>query len=275
LALGISSKINAFRRSTRIVVGPAGLVRMSEVLAKTRVAKMWGREFGPVPVRMKALDGAPLAIRPGTSDLQDALEFYTLGLYLPDPRAGLSEPRQIVELGCNIGAALTALGVRFPTAALLGVEPAAESIALARRNTAIFGSRCTLVQSAIWDTPTELVVDRGGGKGAYGFRVRPRLPADPPEEAAIPALDIDSLLRRYMPDGPIDHMLLNIEGTERRVLEAGGEWLGRVRSLNIESQPEYGFGAEECMALLTEHGFDCERLPRFPKFISAVRAGRP
>jgi FkbM family methyltransferase len=271
LRLGISSKINALRRSIPIAAGPAGVGRMSEVLVKTRFAKIRGRPYGPVAVPMKALDGAPLAIRPGTTDLQDALEFYTLGLYLPDPRAGLEQPRQIVELGCNIGAALTALGVRFPTATLLGVEPAGESLAVARRNTAGFGSRCTLVQLAIWDTIENLVVDRSGGKGAYGFQVRPRRPSDPPEDAVVPAIDVDSLLARYMPDGPIDHLVMNIEGTERRVLEAGGDWLGRVRSLKIESHPEYDFSTDECVSLLEGHGFRCTPVPRFPKFVSAVR----
>jgi FkbM family methyltransferase len=271
LALGISSKISAWRRSMPIAAGPAGVGRMNEVLVKTRLAKLRGREFGPVAVPMKALGGAPLAIRPGTTDLQDALEFYTLGLYLPDPRVELRQPRQIVELGCNIGAALTALGVRFPTAALLGVEPAGESLALARRNTAPFGSRCTLVQAAIWDSVEELVVDRSSEKGAYGFQVRPRRPSDPPEDGVVPALDVDTLLHRHMPDGPIDHMVMNIEGTERRVLEAGGDWIGRVRSLKIESHPEFGFSTAECMSLLERHGFDCAPVPQFPKFVSAVR----
>jgi FkbM family methyltransferase len=270
--LGISSKLNALRRSVPIAAGPAGVARMSEVLVKTRLAKMRGRPFAAVAVPMKALGGAPLEIRPGTTDLQDALEFYTLDLYLPDPRAELEQPCQIVELGCNIGAALTALGVRFPRARLLGVEPAGESLALARRNTAPFGPRCTLVQVAIWDSVESLIIDRSGGHGAYGFQVRPRRPSDPPEEPAVQATDVDTLLAEHMPDGPIDHMVLNIEGTERRVLEAGGEWLRRVRSLKIESHPEYGFSTEDCIAVLEGHGFRCTPVPRFPKFVSAVRA---
>ena len=254
-----------------IAAGPAGVARTCEVLVKTRLAKMRGRPFRPVAVPMKALAGAALEIRPGTSDLQNVLEFYTLDLYRPDPRAGIENPRQIVELGCNIGAALAALGVRFPSARLLGVEPAGESLALARRNTALFGSRCTLVQAAIWDTATDLVVDRGGEKGAYGFTVRPRAPADP-FDLSVPAIDVDSLLAEQMPKGPIDHLLMNIEGSERRVLEAGGRWLERVRSLKIESHPEFGFSTEECIALLERHGFRGEPVPQFPKFVSAVRA---
>lgn len=267
----LESKVEAYRRSVRLGAGATGVARMSEVLAKTFVAKRSNREFHQVAVPMKALEGTPLHIRPGTSDLQDALEFYTLWLHLPAAEAGIEDPRQIVELGCNIGAALTSLAVHFPAAQVLGVEPDPKNAAMARFNAEPFGSRVTIVEGAIWDKVANLVVDRVSFRGSNGFAVREELPSDPPGQAFATAVDVDTLLAEHMPEGPIDHMVINIEGTEPRILRRGGEWIRRCRSIKMESHPERGFSAEEAIALLEGHGFRAWREPDFPKFIVAVR----
>ncbi len=267
----LGNKVNVFRRSIRIVAGGGGVARMSELLAKTFVAKRSRFEFGQVAVPMKALDGASLQMRPATSDLQDAYEFYTLWIHLPDAESGVEDPRQIVELGCNIGAALTSLGVHFPAARVLGVEPDRANAALARANTSILAPRATIVEAAIWDSITDLVVDRSGEEGSNGFFVRAALPTDPPGQTVAAATDVDTLLAEHMPEGPIDHMVINIEGTEPRILRKGGAWIGRCRSIKMETHPARGFSAEEAIALLEGHGFRAWREPRYPKFVVAVR----
>ena len=53
-----------------------------------------------------------------------------------------------------MGAALTALAVRYPGATLLGVEPDPGNAALAARNVAAFGDRCKVRRSRASGTPT-------------------------------------------------------------------------------------------------------------------------
>lgn len=58
-----------------------------------------------------------------------------------------------------------------------------------------------------------------------------------------------------MPSGAIDFMTVTIEGTEPRLLSAGGEWADRLRSIRVEFHPERGFTAEDCIGLLEGLGF--------------------
>lgn len=123
--------------------------------------------------------------------------------------------RQICELGSNIGTALAGLAVRYPDARLLGVEADPSNAALARANVAGYGARCQVVEAAVWDQEAELVVV---GDRADALEVRPRRASDPPAPNSIRGRTVDSLLAEHMPDGAIDYMHMNVEGTEKRIL---------------------------------------------------------
>ena len=247
-------------------------MRVFQVLLLKRLRRTGGEQQEAIGVPMKALGGEALFVRPGASDLRNASYYYADDLYLP-PSAIAAQPlRQICELGSNMGAALTALAVRYPQAHLLGVEPDPGNAALAARNVARFGERCIVEQVGIWDSDVELVVDRGSAYGEHGFTVRPRSATDPAEMTGVAALKIDSVLARHMPTGEIDYMHMTIEGTEPRALRAGGDWARRVRSLRVEAHPELEYPASACIADLQALGYEAwpdERLPE--KWIYAIR----
>ncbi len=221
---------------------------------------------------MRALNGQELQVRPGTSDLRNASYYYAAALYLPPPELDRGEIKQICELGSNMGAALTALAVQFPSATLLGVEPDPGNAEIARRNVARFGDRCKLIETGIWDQDAELVVDRATVFGEHGFKVRVREEGDPADRQSISALSIDSLLARHMPEGPIDYMHMTIEGTEPRVLRAGGAWKDRVRSLCIEAHPDFGYPVPQVIADLEKLGYKAWSRPDTPaKWVYALK----
>lgn len=250
----------------RAAAGPRGALRVLGVAAATRLHSAGA----PIGVPMKGLDGGELLVRPSTSDLRNAADYYNLGLFLPPP--GLDrEPRQIVELGTNMGASLTALGHRYPGARLLGAEPDPGNAAIARRNLARFGPRAEVVEAGLWDTDTELVVE-ATDYGEHGFHLRPLADDDPPGTEATTALSLDSLLRRHLPDGEIDYMHVTIEATEARVFGAGGEWVERVLSLRSEAHPNLGYPAARCIADLEALGYRAWPDPSLPdKWVFALR----
>jgi hypothetical protein len=227
----------------------------------------------PVQVPMRALDGQALWVRPGSSDLVNAASYYSTGAYLPPDEIDLAGAKTICELGTNIGAALTALGVKSPNARLLGVEVEAGNAAVARRNLARFGERATLVERAIWSTETDLVVDRGSTHGEHGFLVRPRGSDDPPEMPSLPATTIDHLLEKEFPDGEqVDYMHVSIEGSEPEALKTAREWPKRVRSLRIELHPYFDIDRVEFISRLEELGYRTWVAPHPPdKWVFAVR----
>lgn len=207
-----------------------------------------------VPIRMRACGGEPFYVRPGSSDLLNAVAYYRYGSELPPP--GVDDPRTIVELGTNCGVVLTALGIRYPQARLLGVEPDAGNAAAAKRNLERFGDRAEVVNGAIWDVTVELTADRSPASGEHGIVVRPSEPGDPPEWTRLEGITIDDILDRHLPgDDPIDYMHITIEGSEARVLAKGGRWTDRVHSLRIELHSYFDFGSDKCIAQLEALGY--------------------
>lgn len=207
-----------------------------------------------VPIRMRACAGEPLYVRAGSSDLVNAISYYANGSQLPPP--GVSDPRTVVELGSNCGVALTALASNQPAANLLGVEPDAGNVAIARRNLARFGDRARIVQGAIWDRSEQLTVDPSNPSGEHGVAVRATRPDDPAAWGRLQGITIDELLAENLDvEIEIDYLHVSIEGAEQRVFAAGGSWVERVRSLRVELHPYFGYTADICVPQLEGLGF--------------------
>lgn len=219
---------------------------------------------------MRALAGAELSIRPGTSDLSNAVAYYSRRIYAPPP--GIQPEAAIVELGSNCGVALAALGTEFPSPRLLGAEPDAGNVAAARINTERFGERCEIVAAAIWPQATELTVVPSAERGDHGTTVRPAEPGDDPAWQRLQAITVDQLLGHLGAGVPVDYMHVSIEGSEPDVFAAGGEWPARVRSLRVEIHPYFGYRADDCIGQLRALGYRAWLAPDPPdKWVFAVR----
>jgi FkbM family methyltransferase len=213
-----------------------------------------------VPLRIRALRGERINVRPGTTDLAVIVDDYVYGHQLPPAELVSADMRQVCELGSNVGLGLAGLAALYPNARVLGVEPDPANAALARLNIEPWQDRCAVVEAAIWDEDVELTVE---GDEEYGLRVRPRRDDDAPSMPRIAAITIDSLLAEHMPEGTIDYLHLNIEGAEPRVLRAAQGWASRVRSIRVELHPDLGFYASDCIAALERLGFQTRRFETF------------
>lgn len=268
----LSSSLDRLRFIVEILRVTTGLRAAKEAVAAAAGAMgSQGGDRKPVAVPMRELGGEPLVIRPGTSDLRNAVAYYSHRLHMPPP--GVVPTRAIVELGTNCGAALTALGHAFPEARLLGVEPDLGNAEAARANTARFGDRCSVVNFAVWSESIELVVVPSPEHGDHGITVRPAKVGDDPSWARMLALTVDELLDRYLPDDdPVDYMHVSIEGSESRVFDAGGRWPERVHSLRVEAHPYYGWDKDDCIKQLTDLGYRAWAAPDPPdKWVLAIK----
>ena len=266
----IRDRLSLLSMLARSVAGFRGISRGLRVAAVSRTRS--NRHGEPVGVAMRVLGGEPLFVRPGSSDLVSAISYYSTKAYLPPSAIDDGEIRVICELGTNIGAALTALGTRYPSARLIGLEADPENARIAALNLDRFGDRAALVQKAVWSEEADLVIDRSSKHGEHGFLVRPRRPDDPPGEPPLRATTVESLLDALAPGEPVDYMHVNVEGSEPQVLGAGSAWADRVRSLRVELHPYFGFGAAECIGQLEALGYEAWVAPTPPeKWVFAVR----
>ena len=248
----LRARLLVVARILRTTAGPRAAWGAMRVAAQGRGADSSPEQAVAIP--MRALGGEPIWVRPRSSDLANAIAYYVESEHRPPP--GVENPSTIVELGSNCGVALTALAHEYPNARLLGAEPDPGNVEMAQRNVARFGGRAEVVQAAIWDETTELTVDRSSPFGEHGFSVRPSAPDDPPEWPRLNGTTVDDLFAAHLdPDQVVDYMHMTIEGTEPRVLAAGGAWPERVRAIKVELHIESGFGADECVAALEALGY--------------------
>jgi FkbM family methyltransferase len=261
----LSARLHNVRSMLRASAGAGGKLAVAKI-----VAGRSSESEETVPLPMKALDGAPLFVRPGTSDAYNATWYYLDSIFSP-PHMLSERPRIIWELGSNIGAALTALGVAYPGAQLLGVEPDPKSAAVLRRNTERFGDRCTIVESGVWDEEGDLVIDDSSEYGSHGHTTRMARPGDE-GMTTVRVTTLDALLDSHLADGErVDYMHVSVEGAEPRVFSEG-RWSERVRSLKVELHPYAGYGLEECRRQFEGQGYRTEPDRTFPdKWLLAVR----
>jgi len=136
------------------------------------------------------------------------------------------EARMIVDCGANIGLTSAFFLSRLPQASVIAIEPFAANAELCRRNLAPYGARAKVIEAAIWNRSTRLVLDTAGAS-EWGVRVRP---ATPGEDGDIAAIDIPSLGLPH-----IDILKIDIEGSEEDLFSKTEQvWLKSVSNIAIE-----------------------------------------
>ncbi len=192
----------------------------------------------PVPLRIRKLGGAPLLCRPGTTDSAVFFDALIEGYHLP-PHP-LAADCTILDLGANVGYTMADFASRYPTARIIGVELDSTNADLALRNVASFGSRCQVLQAAVWHEDGQVTY---GGKQEW-------------------------VLDRFQLDH-IDYPKMDIEGAEASVLRSDARWLQCVGCLKVEIHAPATM--EWCSELLSEAGFTCSPDNHHPHYIVAVR----
>jgi FkbM family methyltransferase len=247
---------------TRSVARVKGSIRLRRVFTDADDRRVFnealrGRSAGigrddAIKLRLRALDGGSVWIRPATSDPQVLFDAFVHGYHRP-PRRLRGEIRTIWDLGANIGLTAIDLATLFPRAAIVAVELDASNADLALRNLAPW-SRCRLIQSAVWSRDAEVSYRRWPGS-EYGSAVLPAARWDSPlPDARASAISLDSLLASSPADERIDYVKMDIEGSERFVLRDNTKWAAAVRCIQVEVHPPYT--VQRCVQDLIRLGFE-------------------
>jgi FkbM family methyltransferase len=243
-----AENLQAVLPTPRIAAARPGLAeRLAPLVGLTvgEVKRTLFRFGPPVTVALMNLMGTPLTLRPGTSDVLVVENTFVDLFHLPP--APLENPKLILDLGANIGTTMQHFAFMHRGAHVLGVELDAENAALCRDNVLPFSDRCTVVEAGI--AATDGVVRYGRVDGdEWGYAI-----GGGAGDIEAEGLSLDTLLARHAPTGDIDYLKMDIEGAERDVLRAGGDWVHRTRRIYVEVHPPYS--PDEARADLERLGF--------------------
>ncbi|HEY7076901.1 MAG TPA: FkbM family methyltransferase [Solirubrobacteraceae bacterium] len=228
-----------------------------------RVESRWARAE-PVSVRVRPLGGAPIRLRPGTSDALVLRETLRDKHHSPPPEIAARGVRNIVDLGANVGITVADNALTHPGARIVAVELDPGNAETARRNCAPWAERCQILQGAVWVADGEVAYERGAG-GEQGFTV-----VDGRDGARTRALSMQTILAHVPRGERVDYMKMDIEGVERRLL-SGGEagWAERIDSIALQVHDPYTL--EECARDLAGLGFEPRVDGRRMNYIVGVR----
>lgn len=202
-------------------------------------------------------------LRPHTSDGAVFREVWLDRRYdVPCP----VEPTTILDLGAHIGLTPRWFSDHYPDAGIIAVEPHPDSAALCRHN----APRAEVHNCAIAgaDGEAELWLPQGGHKynAATIEDTDPSFVRNEEQVGRTDTRTVDTIL-----DGRCAEIVkMDIEGSERSVFEAGGDWLDGVRLLLIETHDRFVPGCTDAVkATLNATGRDHKwaRLGSGPNFV--------
>ncbi len=178
-------------------------------------------------------------IRLRTSDLAVVAQVFVDGEY--DTDYGI-EPDFIVDAGANIGASPIYFANRFPGARVVAIEPDSANYAILESNVRRW-PQITPVHAALW--PEDAMVELSDpGYGTWGYQ------ASVSQDGSIPAMSMSRLLESTGLER-VDLLKIDIEGAERELFDASGDWIHRVEAIVIELHDQQTPGCDEAFTKAT------------------------
>jgi FkbM family methyltransferase len=161
-------------------------------------------------------------------DLRRLRRHSELAEFLQKARASGKKPL-IIDAGANIGASTIYFAGQCPDALVIALEPESENFQLLVKNTK--GLNVVPLQCALAGSPMKArIIDPG--EGFWGFRVEPV--NEQFSGKAVDCVTVNDLYKRYQSEFFAFIVKMDIEGAEKEVFSANGEWVTSTPLVIIE-----------------------------------------
>jgi FkbM family methyltransferase len=220
-----------------------------------------------VELEIAGLNGRPIWVRAGTSDVDTVWDVFIHQYHLPPARVQRRGMHMVWDLGANIGLTMADMTQRWPESRVIGVELDAANAALARRNFDTWSDRAELIEAAVWPEDGEGWYHRWAG-GTSAYHLHQPVGDEEPQGPLVPTLSLDTLLERSG-GGPVSFVKMDVEGAERELLRKNTDWAAHVGAIKVEVHGDYG--VEDCVADLERLGFRARRDRRHGAAVLGVR----
>jgi len=152
----------------------------------------------------------------------------------------LFEPKNILDLGANIGLSALYFAKKFPNAEIVALEPDKNNFEAALKNTKDFSS-IKLIQMGVWNKNTFLdIVDTNVDSDAFMVKEIHK-----PSLNSIEATDIDTI-QQQQGWTTIDILKIDIEGSEKELFSCNYEkWLPVSKLIFVEIHDQMRKGSSK------------------------------
>jgi len=212
------------------------------------------RWMGSKKPRQLSVGGKQIWLRPATTDAIVAVSSLVRGEFDSVTRYKDAENcKFIIDAGSYIGTAALAFSERFPAALIVCIEPSPENYAMLRKNIEGY-PRIVSLNSALLGLKRPIrLYDKMTGEWGYTV-VAPKGAADSSSTdfGPVEGVTVDDIMRMYEAD-KIDIFKLDIEGTEKEILENSGTWIDKCDVIIAELHDRYVAGCSAAYATATSH----------------------
>ncbi len=202
--------------------------------------------LGRQRVRTIHIDGIPIMVRTGTSDLNVAIHSFSEKEY---DGIRCNNPKIILDAGANIGTSAIFFARKYPDATILAIEPESENFALLEKNTRDYKNVIS-IQAALWGSPGKRMI-RDPFSGTWGFTVSDTSSRSEETGQEVECVTIPYLMEKYGFDR-IDLLKMDIEGGEKDIFENASEWIDRVDVITVELHDRICMGCDRAFYLATK-----------------------
>jgi len=156
------------------------------------------------------------------------------------------QPHAIGDVGAYVGFTSIVIVNCSPEARILAIEPESSNCGILRKNAASY-PQIEVIQAAFWKENTKLRIDDpGGGNWAFQTREVNASDTDLPSGGLVDAFTLDKVLSDRQ-IAFVDILKIDIEGSEKEVLECSDSWIGRVGVIVIELHDSFKPGCSEAI----------------------------
>ena len=190
-----------------------------------------------------------LYVRPATTDLLVAIDTFVheeLG------NIRCTNPSTIIDAGAYIDTSAIYFAKKYPSARVYAIEPEDGNYDIMLKNIAPYNNIIP-IKAALWDVETNCSI-LARGTGEWGYAMVGSNSGQFRNKSKIRCISMFSILQKYNIDF-IDILKIDIEGSEKRVLENSIDWIDKVNVIVIELHDRIIPGCEKAFYEATK-GFE-------------------
>ncbi|MBN2322297.1 MAG: FkbM family methyltransferase [Spirochaetes bacterium] len=204
--------------------------------------KLFKREM----VRMISIDGINIYIRTNTSDIYVAISSLFEKEY---DYIRADNPKFIIDAGANIGTSSIFFAEKYPDARIIAMEPEESNFDLLLRNTRNY-ENIIAIKAAIWGASEKRTI-KNQFSGHWGYTISDTLKRSESTGQNINCTTIGNIMEKYGIE-KIDILKMDIEGSEKNVLENSSNWIDSVEILTVELHDRICMGCARAFYLATK-----------------------